>query len=126
MPGCNERANELNARYWEAVSHCNIAGRPRSGPIEELKCSGRAAFRHEMNFLKENEDQLRSQSLLSELQRGERSDFWKEIKALNPNKESFPLRVGGTLGRTILQTYGKIIPVQLQILLAPLTTRIVS
>ena len=31
----NERAKELNAKYREAVSHWNIAGRPRSGPLAE-------------------------------------------------------------------------------------------
>ena len=51
VPGWNERAKELNARYMEAVSHWNIAERPRSGPLAELKCRARAAFRHEMKFL---------------------------------------------------------------------------
>ena len=32
VPMSNERAKELNARYREAVSHWNIAGRPRNGP----------------------------------------------------------------------------------------------
>ena len=67
VPGWNELAKELNARYREAVSHRNIAGRPRSGPLAELKCKARAAFRHEIKFLRENEDQLRSQSMLSKL-----------------------------------------------------------
>ena len=75
VPGWNERAKELNAIYREAVSHWNIAGRPRSGPIAELKCRARAAFRHEMKFLRENEDQLHSQSMLSKLQMGECNDF---------------------------------------------------
>ena len=52
-----------------------------------------------MKFLRENEDQLRSQSLLSKLQRGECNDFWKEIKKLN-HKESLPLTVGGTSGES--------------------------
>ena len=94
------RAKELNARYREAVRHWNIAGRPRSGPLVELKCMARAAFRHEMKFLRENVDQLRSQSMLSKLQRGECNDFWKEVKALNPKKESLPLTVGGTSGES--------------------------
>ena len=84
VTGWNERAMELNARYREAVSHWNIADRPRSGPLAELKCRAQAAFRHEMKSLRENEDKLRSQSMLSKLQRGECNDFWKEIKALTP------------------------------------------
>ena len=67
VPGWNERAKELNAGYREAVSHWNIAMRPRSGPLAEIKCRARAAFRHEMKFLRENEDQFRSQSMLSKL-----------------------------------------------------------
>ena len=59
-----------------------------------------AAFGHEMKFLRENEDQLCSQSVLSKLQRGECNDFWKEIKALNPKKVYSPLTVGGTSGES--------------------------
>ena len=50
VPGWNELAKELNVRYREAVSHWNIAGCPRSGPLAELKGRARAAFRHEMKF----------------------------------------------------------------------------
>ena len=67
VPGWNERAKKLNARCRDSVSHWNIAGRPRSGPLAELKGRARAAFRHEMKFLRKNEDQLRSQSMLSKL-----------------------------------------------------------
>ena len=91
VPGWNERAKELHARYRKAVSHWNIAGSSRSGPRAELKCWARAAFRHEMKFLRENEDQLRSRSMLSKLQRGECNDFWKKINALNPKKKSLSL-----------------------------------
>ena len=51
-----------------------------------------------MKFLRENEEQLSSQSMLSKLQRGECNDFWKKIKALNPKKESLALTVGVTSG----------------------------
>ena len=100
VPGWNEQAKELNARYREVVSHWNIAGCPRSCPLAELKCRARAAFRNEMKFLRENEDQLSSKSMLSKLQRGECNDFWEESKALNSKKESLPLTVGGTSGES--------------------------
>ena len=58
-PGWNEQA-KLNARYRGAVSHWNILGCPRSDPLAELTGRARAAFRHEMKFLRENENQLRS------------------------------------------------------------------
>ena len=56
VPWWNERAKELNARYREAVSHWNISGHSRSGPLAELKGRVRAAFRHKMKFFRENED----------------------------------------------------------------------
>ena len=48
-----------------------------------------------MKFLRENEDQLRSQSMLSKFERGECNDFWKEIKSIQPKKKSLPQTVGG-------------------------------
>ena len=59
------------------MSHWNIAGHPRSGLLAEPKSRARAAFRHEMKFLREDEDQFLSQSMLSKLQRGECNDLWK-------------------------------------------------
>ena len=53
-----------------------------------------------MKFLRENEDRLRSQSMLSKVQSGECNDFWKEIKALNSNKKSLPPTLGGTSGES--------------------------
>ena len=76
---CQGRMSEQ--RRWmldteaEAVSHWNIVGWPRSGPLAELKWSTRAAFRHVIKFLKENEDQLHFQSMLSKLRRGECNYF---------------------------------------------------
>ena len=90
LPRWNEPAKGLNTKYTEAVSHWNIAGSPRSGPLAELKCRARAAFRHEMKLLSENEDEVHSQIMLSKLQRGECNDFWKKIKAHKPKKESLP------------------------------------
>ena len=78
VPKGNEQAKKLNAQYWDAVSHWNIAGRTRSVPLAELKCRARADFSHEMKFLRENKDQLRSQSMLSKLERGECNDFWNK------------------------------------------------
>ena len=100
VPGWNVRAKELNARYREAVSHWNIAWHPRRGPLAELKCSARAAFRHEMKFLRENEEQMRSQSMLSKLRRGECNDFFNELIAPNPKKESLPLPALGISGES--------------------------
>ena len=86
VPGWNEWGEEFNAQYMEAVSHWNTAGHPRIGPLAELKCLARAAFRHEMKFLKENEGQLCFQSMLSKLQRGDCNDFWKEINGIGWSK----------------------------------------
>ena len=82
------------------MSRWNIVGCPRSGKLAKLKYRELAAFRHEMKFLRENKDQLHSQSMLSKVQRGECNYFWKEIQALNSKKDSLPLTVGGTSGES--------------------------
>ena len=68
--------------------------------LGELKCRTRVVLRHEVKFLREIEDQLRSQSKLSKLQRGECNDFWNKIKTLNPKKEFVPLTVAITSGES--------------------------
>ena len=45
--------------------------------------------------------------MLSKLQRGECNDFWKEINALNPKKESLALTVGGTSGESNIKNLWK-------------------
>ena len=45
--------------------------------------------------------------MLSKLHRGKCNDFWKEIKALNPKKESLPLTVGGTSGESNIANLSK-------------------
>ena len=126
VPGWNERAKELNAQYREAVSHWHIAGRPRSGPFSELKCRARAVFWHEIKLLRDNEDQLRSQSMLSKVQMGKCNDFWKVIKAVNGKMKSQPLTVGGTCGESNIANLWKDHFSAMQILLAPLITEIRS
>ena len=55
---------------------------------------------YEMKYLKENDDKLRSQLILSKLQSGECNSFCKEIKPFNPKKESWGLTVGKTSGES--------------------------
>ena len=92
--GCG---NQPNSMYQGRMSEQRSLMLDMGRPYRELKCRERAAFRHEMKFLRENVDQLHSLSILK-LQRGECNDFWKAIKALNPKNKSMPLTVRGTSG----------------------------
>ena len=78
VPGWSERAKELNA-LAERLDYCLTSYR-----------YGRFTWITEMimKFLSENEDRLRSPSMLTKLQRREWLWFWKEIKALSPKTES--------------------------------------
>ena len=51
-------------------------------------------------FSRENEDQLRSHSMLVTLQRVEHNDFSKEINALNSKKESLQITVARSCGES--------------------------
>jgi len=98
IPGWNERAKLLNINVKHAVLDWNVANRPREGPIAERMRSAKAAFRAELKTLRQNENQLRANALLRKIQDGSCKDFWKEIKKLNPKKESLPVSVSGVSG----------------------------
>ena len=95
----------------QAVSHWNIAGRPRNAPFAEFKSRARAAFRHEIKFLRESEDQLRSQSMQVKLQRGECNVSGRKLKHSILRRNSCLQQWEELLG-AILPTNGKIISVQ--------------
>ena len=82
----------------EPLEYCGAP--PRSGLLAKLKYRVLSAYRLEIKILRENEDQLRSQSMLSKLQSGECNDFWKAFNALSLKKESLPLTVGGFSGES--------------------------
>ena len=80
------------------MSHWNIAGRlevvhSQSWNVAHELPSGMKRF-----FFERMRINFDLQSMLSTLQREELNDFWKEIKALNHQRESLPLTVGGTSG----------------------------
>ena len=72
---------------------------PQKWPLAELKCRARAAFSHEMKFLRMRINFVPNQCFQN-FERGECNDFWKEIKALKQKKESLPLTVGVTSGES--------------------------
>lgn len=98
VPGWNERAKELNYAVRDAVFQWNVAGKPRGGQLAVVMRIAKSRFRRELAFLRENEQQLRAQALLTKLREGKCKDFWKEIRALNPKKDSLPLTVAGVTG----------------------------
>jgi hypothetical protein len=98
IPGWNERAKELNHAVRDAVFQWNIAGRPRDGQLAVAMRIAKSRFRRELAFLRQNDQQLRAQALLAKLREGKCKDFWKEIRSLNPKKDSLPLSVAGVTG----------------------------
>ena len=81
IPGWNERAKELNYAVRDAVFQWNIAGRPRDGQLAVAVRIAKSRFRRELAFLRQNEQQLRAQALLTKLREGKCKDFWKEIRS---------------------------------------------
>jgi retron-type reverse transcriptase len=55
-------------------------------------------FKRAVKNIKAHEDDLRGQAMLNKLLNGEVRDFFKEIKSLNPSRESLPLTVGEATG----------------------------
>ena len=98
VPGWNDRAKQLNADVRSLVLQWNIEGRPRGGQLVFNMKAAKARFRREMRFLRQNEEQLRSQALLRNLQSGHSQDFWKGIRAMKPKSNTLPLTVDGVTG----------------------------
>ena len=108
VPGWNERARELNYAVRDAVFNWNIAGRPRGGQLAVAMRIAKSRFRRELAFLRQNEQQLRAQALLTKLRQGKCKDFWKEVRSLNPKKEALPLAVAGVTGEAnIARIWGR-------------------
>ena len=98
VPGWNDRAKELHQLVRQATFFWEAAGRPRGGHLAVRMRATKAKFRREMRFLRNNEENLRSQALLRKLQNGECRNLWKEIRSVNPCKDSLPLSVDNVSG----------------------------
>ena len=80
VPGWNVHVKEYYERSRTAFFNWREAGSPRSGPIADTIRFTRARFKFELRQCRNNEEQMRSDSLASKLRQGNSLCFWKDIR----------------------------------------------
>ena len=89
VPGWNDNCKDL---YHQAKDHFllwNSLGKIRCGIIFEAMKDSRAAFKRALNYCKANELQIRKQKIVESHNHGEKSLFWKNVRAFTPKSNSW-------------------------------------
>ena len=97
-PGWNDIAKEVYEESKEAFMDWKNAGRPRHGPIFDIKKRAQARFKYAMRYLKLNEEQIRKNNLAEKLVGGDPRDFWQDVKKLSSSNNVLPSTIEGTTG----------------------------
>ncbi len=96
-PGWNEHVADLHGVVRDTFLMWKDQGKPRQGPIFELKKRTQAMFKYALRFIKQNENSMRKDSLARTLSNHSANDFWKEVK-LNNSKTPLPTGIDGVEG----------------------------
>ena len=97
-PGWNEHAANLHEVARDTFLMWQDQGKPRQGPIFELKKHTQARFKYAVRFIKQNENSMRKDSLARKLSNLGTNDFWKEVKLINNSKTPLPMDIDGVEG----------------------------
>ena len=88
VPGWNDNVKELHADARHHFLLWKGKGKPQSGPyLENMKMS-RAAFKTALKICKDNEEQIRREKLLENLESKNFKAFWKEVNVINKSNNS--------------------------------------
>ena len=58
-------------------------GKPKQGPVFDMKRRTNAAFKYAVRFIKNNENAMRANSLAKKMQEYKVDVFWKQVKQMN-------------------------------------------
>lgn len=98
VPGWSEYVSDHYTVVKEAHIMWKDAGKPRQGPIHDVYIKSRAQFKYALRYVKNNESDMRKDSLARKLANHSPAEFWKEIKAMNNNKTPLPSCIEGVSG----------------------------
>ena len=98
-PGWSEYVSEFYKAARDAFSIWCEVGKPRQGPVFELRKRSNARFKYALRFIKSNEEVMRKDSLAKKLAGKSPKAFWDEIKRVSNNTMSLPTNIEGVTGR---------------------------
>lgn len=97
-PGWSTYVEETHVEARQAFKAWVGAGRPRCGTLFDYKKRANARFKYALRYIKRNENMLRADSLVLNLQNNSYNDFWKEVRMINKCKTSLPSTINGVSG----------------------------
>ena len=80
-PGWNEYVEEYHTAARDAFKLWVQAGKPREGPVFELKKRSNLRYKYAVRFIKRHVNELKKETLAKKLCVKDQRGFWKEIKA---------------------------------------------
>ena len=86
VTGWNDNCKDLYEKARAAFINWVKGGRIRYGDLFEQMKSSRSIFKKALKFCKNNEKRLKRQKFIRLFQFGNRKQFWKESRRLNPKK----------------------------------------
>ena len=89
-PGWNDHVKEFHSAAREVFIMWKDMGKPRQGPIYELKKRANARYKYAVRYIKRHQNELRKESLANKLGRNNCKDFWREIKSSDKSKMPLP------------------------------------
>ena len=98
VPGWNEYVKELHNVARDTFLVWKENGKPRFGPIFELKKRSNNRFKYALRYIKTNDNMLRKESLAKKLCTSRPGEFWKEVKLLNNSSTPLPSNIENTVG----------------------------
>ena len=93
MPGWNEhlRGARESFKAWQ------FAGKPRSGPVHDIICHARHAFKYSLLHCQKYEEQARANALARALS-SDKNGFWKGLRSQTSSRTSNPTSIDGVSG----------------------------
>ncbi len=73
-------------------------GKPRQGPVFEIKKRTNACFKYALRYINNNEDSMRRDALATKLQTNNVEGFWKEVKLIDNSNTPLPTNIEGMVG----------------------------
>lgn len=97
-PGWNKHVRKYHQQAREAFTNWVAAGKPRAGPVYELKKQADKQFKYAVRYIKRSEHNLKAGSMARKLLQHDVQDFWKEVQVMNITKVPLPSSIEGVTG----------------------------
>ena len=93
--GWNVYVADLHEVARDAFLLWKEEGKPRQGPVFEMKNITNTRFKYALRYIKNNEYSMRRDTLATKLQSNNVEGFWKEVKVIDNCNTPIPTNIEG-------------------------------